>query len=229
MRAVLAAALFAVACGAGNARLGAREHEEEALREELRAGREQERYDAGRTALLNECPFSATLHDVPCWTADRNPTAVHLQEAARHREHAAQHRAQSRALREAEARACSRLTGHDRDTSPFAHRDDVIAVGPLVQLRGEEAKPKGVGAAVTFRAVPGLTVDRLQQLVDCHLARNAALGFPRAQEPDDPLDVPGVRARVTQAGDALRVELRGGDPAACRQVLERARQLTAQR
>jgi hypothetical protein len=36
--------------------------------------------------------------------------------------------------------------------------------------------PRTEGAVISFRATPGLTAQWLQRVIDCHLARNAALG-----------------------------------------------------
>ena len=41
---------------------------------------------------------------------------------------------------------------------------------------GKSSTQKDVGATVVFRAVPGMTAEWLQRVVDCHLARAAAVG-----------------------------------------------------
>ena len=214
MRALLIAALFA--CGTANQHLGVQGHERAAAKEEAGAAAEQRLYDPARTVRVNECPFAGPLHQSPCWSVDQNPTAIHLQEAERHRRRAEAHRAASLALREAEARACGGLSEHDRDTSPFAHQDDVVAQRRLLDDSGRAA-----GAVVEFRAVPGLTVERLRRLVDCHLARNAALGYIQ-DEPGDPLDLPGVTARVQ---DGLRVEITAAPQKTAREIQARAARL----
>lgn len=86
--------------------------------------------------------------------------------------------------------------------------------------------PRLVGASVLFRPVPGLTLERLQQIVDCHLARNAALGHDSSTMPDCPLVLAGVSAAVEQTPTGLVVLLRAADPATAREVLERAERLS---
>lgn len=174
---------------------------------------------------------AAIVMEPACWTSIENPTAGHLEEAEKHRRHAADHRAASAALREAEARACAGVAEADRDMSPFEHREDIIALAPLVvpeaNARALTPADRLLGAAVTFRAVPGLTAEWLQRLVDCHLARNAALGHVLPEMPDCPLVPRGVEARVTSVGNGLAVEIRANQPAVAREVLARAQRLTA--
>src|SRR5699024_11191603 len=117
----------------------------------------------------------------------------HRKDAERHRKLAEKHRAASKALVDAEQRFCSGIPEADRDTSPFYHREDLRAVQGLKnapdasdvysggatsaveiqQIEKEVVGPGGLqGARVTFRAVPGMTAEWLQRVVDCHLARN---------------------------------------------------------
>jgi len=164
-----------------------------------------------------------------CWSSVRTPTASHLSEAAQHRRQAADHRAASESLRAAEAEACAGVTPDDRDTSPFQHTEDVIDVRPL--KRNEfEARTKLppemlLGAVVTFRAVPGLTAEWLQRVVNCHLARNAALGHVVPELPDCPLVPGGVDARVSPAGDGFAVAIRSDNPKTAREILARTERL----
>jgi hypothetical protein len=65
---------------------------------------------------------SAVLAEPICWTSVENPTATRLDEAEKHHRAAADHRAASVALRQAEARACGGISEADRDMSPFDHR-----------------------------------------------------------------------------------------------------------
>ena len=111
------------------------------------------------------------------WTSAENPTEESRREATRHRQMAADHRAASQALRDAEARACAGLREADRDMSPFAHREDIANVEPLTEPvpfgRGTNIR-QTVGTVVTFRAVLGMTAEWLQRVVDCHIARAAS-------------------------------------------------------
>lgn len=85
------------------------------------------------------------------------------------------------------------------------------------------------GAVVTFRPVPGLTVDTLQRVVDCHLARSAAAGHVMAEMPDCPLVPKGAKATVVETGEGLAVEIRSDDPDAAREIRARAERLVARK
>ena len=164
------------------------------------------------------------LYDV-CWSSALNPTEWHKTQAETHRKHAVDHRAASASLRDAEAKACAGLAEGERELSPFEHSEDVAAVSALTQPSkgGEET----VGARVTFKPVEGLTVEWLQRAVDCHLARNAALGHAVPEMPSCPLVPNGAQARVTGQPGSISVEIRASDPAAAREILQRARQLVS--
>lgn len=157
----------------------------------------------------------------PCWRAvDRRVIDAHTRAAA-------EHRAASEALRAAEARACTALAVEDRDMSPFQHTAEIARVDPLVVEDTTSKVPRRnvVGAIVTFRAVPGMSAEYLQRTVDCHLARNAALGHVIPEMPDCPLVPRGAHARVVSAGDGLAVEIRGDDAEAVREIRARAERL----
>lgn len=166
-----------------------------------------------------------------CWSSVHNPTAAHLWDAAEHRRQAADHRAASEALRAAEASACAGLAPDDRDTSPFQHTEDIAGVVPFrvseFDTRGKWPTERTIGAVVTFRAVPGLSAEWLQRLVDCHLARNAALGHVVPEMPDCPLVPAGVEARVSSAGNGFAVAVSSHDPKVARELLSRAERLRA--
>lgn len=169
--------------------------------------------------------------DDACWTSVHNPTAEHLWTAAEHRRQAADHRAASAALRQAEARACEGVGPDDRDTSPFEHREDIVSVRPLKRnefdARTKLPPEMLLGAVVTFRAVPGLTAEWLQHVIDCHLARNAALGHVVPEMPDCPLVPANVEARVSSIGDGFTVAVSSQDPKTAREILSRAERLHA--
>ena len=112
----------------------------------------------------------------PYWTSVANPTQYHLDEARRRRAIADQHRAASKKLRDAEARACQGVPPADRDTSPFARVEDIDRVETLRSTSARD--PTSVeGARIVFRALPAMTAEWLQRLVTCHAARDAAIGF----------------------------------------------------
>ena len=140
---------------------------------------------------------------------------------------AADHRAASQALRDAEARACVGLSDDDRDTSPFAHREDISSVEPLTDnvSSGKGQYARMAGAVITFRAVPGMTAQWLQRVVDCHVARNAALGHDVPEMPYCPLVPKNVAAQVTATSAGFAVAVRSDDVDTAKEVLRRARTL----
>lgn len=184
-------------------------------------------YDPGASAAAR-CNPSESGSDV-CWTSEVNPTELHLREAERQRALAAQHRAASKALRDAEASACADVPAADRDTSPFAQHEDIRSVSPLREkaVVGQATSYRTAGADVMFRAVPGMTTEWLQRVIDCHLARNAAVGHPAAslQMIDCPLTLHGVQARVRSTGNGFAVAIRADDTETSREILRRAESL----
>ena len=162
-----------------------------------------------------------------CWISVSNPTAERLSEAEHHRQYAADHRAASAALGAAEAGACAGLGPDDRDASPFTHVEDIAAVQPLIEHAGTSKAPthRRVGAVIVFRAIPGMTVQWLQRLVDCHLARNASVRNVVPEMPDCPLVPSGVQARVSSRRKGFAVAIRSADAATAREILARAERL----
>jgi hypothetical protein len=137
------------------------------------------------------------------------------------REAARAHRLASPPLREAEATACAGLPEEDVDVSPFFYSQDIVDVQPL--RASDSAQPGAIeGAVVTFRRVEGLTAPRLQRLLDCQTARDAALGYLAPEMTWCPLAVPGVLAHVTLAERGLDVRLASGDHDAAAETYERA-------
>ena len=164
-----------------------------------------------------------------CWTSVEKATAEHQRAAEMHRRHAADHRAASTALRDAEARACVGIDPDDRDISPFDRVEDIAGVQPLEEELSPSAPSQGrprkqtTGAVVMFRARPGMSAEWLQRIADCHIARNAALGHVAPEMPNCPLVLKGVAARVTSTGDGFAIAIRSDDPAIAKEVLARAR------
>lgn len=66
--------------------------------------------------------------------------ASQLREAREHERVARVRRAVSHALRAGEARACWASSDGDRDTSPFAHREDIVGVSPSGAAREVRAR-----------------------------------------------------------------------------------------
>jgi hypothetical protein len=163
----------------------------------------------------------------PCWTEDASRTSEHLDAAKRLRKMADDHRAASRALRDAEGRACVGISETARDESPFSHRQDIVGVEPLdgTPTTGKSEYTTREGAIVTLRAVNGLTAEWLQRVVDCHLARNAALGHVVPEMPECPLVPNGVSATVTPVRAGFAVTIRANDTATADEVMKRAQAL----
>ena len=206
------------------------QHEREADAHARSAESHEEQFDpnAGTRGCFRAAGRRAERR-VICWTSVRNPTSVHLAAAEAHRQHAAAHRAASAALREAETRACTGVAPDDRDMSPFEHAEDIASVRPLRSMRVIPGRGyrgnRAVGAVVTFRAVEGMTVESLQRVIDCHLARNASLGHIVPELPNCPLVPRGVRARVSSADDGFAVAIRSRNARVAREILSRARRL----
>lgn len=206
--------------------LSAPQHEAAAAQEDVQASDHAAQHDPSATTTEERC--SAGKGRV-CWTVSTNPTDSHVKTAAEHRELAAQHRAASQALRDAEARACAGVSDEDRDTSPFAHVADIRSVA---ELKGEGQSRTGkvktertIGATITLNAVPGLTEEWLQRIVTCHLARNAAVGHDMAEMPYCPLVPRGAQASVRSVGDGFAVDIKADDSEAAAEIWRRAQQL----
>jgi hypothetical protein len=211
--------------GAQPGDMSAAEHEAAGDEHQELADTHDAQYEADAEATSTVCqPGSAKPGEV-CWTSVTNPTAQHRHDADRHRKHASDHRAASNSLKDAEARACMGISEADRDVSPFAHREDIESVGPLVEREGKRNVERTVGTVVTFRAVPGMTREWLQRAVDCHLARNAALGNAGEGMAYCPLVPKGVTAQVSSTGSGFAVAIRAPDPDTAKQVVARAEQL----
>jgi hypothetical protein len=203
--------------------MSAAQHDAMARAEDKSAAEHAAQFDPGASRVSTKCGG----HGQPCWSSTVNPTASQLAEADRHRKVAAEHRAASQALRDAEARACVGLADADRDMSPFMHREDIASVRELVVTSGtgKSTSPRQMGAVVVVRAVPGLTEQWLQRVVDCHLARNAALGHNVPEMPYCPLVPNGVAATVTSTTTGFAVEMRSEDLTVAHEILRRAQAL----
>lgn len=208
--------------------MSASEHEAAANQEAQQGRAHGEQFDPAAKAAEENCSPARARGSV-CWTAETNPTAGHGKDAAQHRELAAKHRAASDALRSAEASACSGISEEDRDVSPFMHGADIRAVSPLQEevKTGKVTSSRVAGAEVVFNAVPGMTTEWLQRLVDCHLARNASIGHEAAaaEMPYCPLTLRGAQARVRSVGDGFAVAIRADDVETSNEILKRAKSL----
>jgi hypothetical protein len=195
------------------------QHEGMAKAEEQEAQGHAAQHEPGATASSTTCSGKGG-----CWTSVSNPTAEHAEHAKHHRELAQKHRQASSALAEAEARVCAGLSEEDRDMSPFHHREDIESVSPLIEElgSGKGVAKKDVGATIVFRAVPGLTAEWLQRVIDCHLARAASMGHAMPEMSYCPLVPKGVKAKVESAGNGFSVRVSGDDAATIAEIKKRA-------
>jgi len=205
--------------------MSATEHEAAASQEEKSAQAHGAQYKPEATATKEACRPVRGATDA-CWTSLTNPTAEHAEQAKQHRELAEQHRAASAALRSAEASACTGISEQDRDMSPFEHREDIQSVSPLKEevKVGRAVSYRTAGIEVVFRAVPGMTAEWLQRVVNCHLARNAAIGHDvaTADMPYCPLTLRGAEASVRSVGDGFAVAIRSSDDKIAQQIVRHA-------
>ena len=164
-----------------------------------------------------------TVDGVPapiCWTSATSPERTFDVEVDARYLAAAERRRTSQALRDAEATACDGIPGSDRVESPFAHREDIIDVEEL-----HLSEPDGtvlLGARVQFRDIPGLTAEWLQHVVNCHLARNAALGHDVPESSYCPLVPRGARATVQAGSYGYFIEVVSDDERSGREIQRRA-------
>ncbi len=198
------------------------QHEAMAQQEDKAATEHAEQHDPNATEAKTQCPGKGA-----CWTSISNPTAQHADDAKKHHELAQKHRAAAAALSSAEASACAGISDDDRDISPFAHREDIASVSPLVEetKSGKSVTKKEVGSTIVFRAVPGMTAEWLQRVVDCHVARAAAVGHDMPEMSYCPLELKGVKAKVTSTGSGFAVNVSGDDAATVAEIQKRANAL----
>ena len=198
------------------------QHEAAAGQEQAAAEQHGGQYDPNAKTESKQCG-----RDAVCWTSANNPTDQHKAEAAQHHELAEKHRAAAQALRDAEAAKCIGISDGDRDVSPFYHRDDITSVSKVTKTlpQGRVEVLALSGGRAVFRAVPGLTAEWLQRVVDCHIARAVAAGNDMPEMPYCPLTLKGVSATVSSTGDGFAVEVTAGDAAVAEQVWKRMQAL----
>jgi hypothetical protein len=198
------------------------QHEAMAKQEDQAAAGHADQHDHHATTETKQCAGRGG-----CWTSESNPTTQHSEDAKKHRELAETHRAASAALAKAEANSCSGISDGDRDISPFYHREDIESVSPLTEelKSGKSVTKKEVGSTIVFRAVPGLTAEWLQRVVDCHVARASAMGHAMPEMSYCPLELKGVKAKVTSTGSGFAVNVSSDDPATVAEVSRRAQAL----
>lgn len=210
-------------------------HEQAAVASEREASGHEQQFNPSAEQTRERCTGIGGARrwrdglDSPCWTSTVNPTQAHLTHAKKHRKAAADHRAASKALRDAEAQACTGIPEDERDVSPFFLREDILDVKVergLPSAKQQLRQP--IGVIVTFRAVPGLTSEWLQRSVDCHIARNAALGHDLDEVEMNycPLVPRDVKARVTSTGSGFVVMVTSDNPKSVNEIIRRAQMIT---
>jgi hypothetical protein len=227
----LSLVLVPVAIGCGGSVAGARPrdmsqqtHEASAARHSEQAAEHATQYDP--EALTD--PGDCINYLGSCW--GDNPTEQHRKDGEEHARAATAHRAASQALRDAEARSCQGVSDADRDESPLLIPEAIADVKAfMLDKEGyyERQSPREVGATIILVATPGVTAERLQRTIECHIARNASLG-PGSDVPamaPCPLALKGVSATVRSVGNGFAVDIAGEDDATAAEVLRRARTL----
>jgi hypothetical protein len=184
-------------------------------------------------AEMNDCKNQVPPLGSVCWSSVAQPSSDKvLERTEMHHKMAADHRAASATLRDAESRACAGISESDRDQSPFEHREDLVSVEPLfvhpVKSDGSQALGSAVGASLKFRALPGMTTEWLQRVIECHTARNAAMGYAMPEMKDCPLMLKGVTATVSSTGDGFAVAVRSDDVETAIEIQKRAKELAPQ-
>jgi hypothetical protein len=222
---ILAAGACGHAAGTQPHEMNAAQHQAAAASEENLAAQHSAQHDPAAQQTEERC--SAGKGRV-CWTVTTNPTAEHGSTSEEHRQLAAQHRATSQSLRDAEARACTGLSDEDRDVSPFAHRADIQGVSQLREEKvvGRSRTTREAGATIVFRATPGLTAEWLQRIIECHVARNSAVGHDMPEMAYCPLVARGAQATVRSVGDGFAVDVRADDAEGAAEIWRRAQQIT---
>jgi hypothetical protein len=224
--AALAGALLASCASAGTrpSDMTAARHQAAAASAETEGGRHDRQYDPAAIAQAPCAPSQREACSTP--TSYWNPTEGHSQEGAQYQELAAKHRAASQALETAEARACGGVPVAERGESPFRARGQIERVDAI---KKEVAVGSGGlrGARLVLRPRPGMSAERLQRAIDCHLARWAATGAGDPAVAHCPLALKGVRAQVKPSGDGLAVEITANDEQTAATVMANARALLA--
>jgi hypothetical protein len=149
--------------------------------------------------------------------------------AARTAHEAERHRERARELRAHELQVCGGVPDEERDLGPFAHADRIERVEPLLERAIAKGPPTvPVGAIVYLRAAPGLTVEWLERIIDCHLAHHAVVGTTPVVHGACPLladESPDISVRGTAGGFAVMVKssaLHGDEVLRCARALQPA-------
>lgn len=124
--------------------------------------------------------------------------------------------------------ACADIPEADRSSALFVRAEDIERVAPLKEQRyrvsRSSALPVLKGSIIYVRAAPGMTVQSLRRIVDCHVAQTDGRPTTAPLMAGCPLYVPGASATVLFEGGRFVVEIRADDRAAAEEVLARSLQ-----
>lgn len=195
-------------------------------------GHEQAAREASAVAQENPCPPNrgeTAQSNAVCWTPSQSGDA--RARAAEHQQRLADaHRLAAAELRSEADAACAGVPETDRNMSPFSHLADIDGARPLYGPHDSKKSVRSpIGVTIFLRPVPGLTQERLQRLVNCHLAQNAVLGHVSPSEPDCPLVPAGVVASVRSATDRFAVDVKGNSPSVVTEIRARTQRLVGDR
>ena len=223
MKPIQWASLFLLGCAGGGTAPGAMS----ADAHRAAAEQEQQRSAAHRagesvSARADSCggPLTSEPQDI-CWSTPNAERVQHHRRARRHEELAVEHRAAATTLMQDEAKACANVSTTDRETSLFGHSGDILSV-QTIRRPPLDASPRGV--RVVFRAVRGLSVDSLQRVLNCQLARAATLG--EAFDQEDPLALRPLETSLKQTDEGVVLEMRSEDREVAAALVRRTRELT---
>jgi len=123
--------------------------------------------------------------------------------------------------------ACRGLHDAEQYVGLLTNRQDVLAVD---EIKPEESMVESLtpdqraGARILLAAGPGVTAEWLERIGECHIAENAARGYPQGATLS-PLDVKGAAVHVSSVGDGFAVDITSYNWKAAREILTRARAL----
>ena len=123
--------------------------------------------------------------------------------------------------------ACRGVPDVERYVWLLTSRKDVLAVQeikPETSMVEVLMSDPRAGARVLLAVGPGVTAEWLERVGECHIANNAARGYPQGAAPTA-LDVKGAAVHVSSLGDSFAVDITSDDRDAGREILRRAREL----